>query len=62
MAVRIDAAGHDQQAGRVDRTLTAKVQADGGDAFAGDAHIGLEHVRRGDDGAAGDHQIIVSHD
>ena len=59
MGVAVDAAGQDQFAAGVDLTLTGrKVAANGGDGFAGDADIGLEHVGHGRHASAADHEVI----
>ena len=54
MAVRVDAAGHHQQAARVQLGPAFQPVGQGGDAAGADANIGGELVGSGDNGAAAD--------
>ena len=62
MRMRIDAAGHDVFAGRIDLALARReVAADGGDRAAGDGDIGTHRVGCGDDGAVADDDVVRVH-
>ena len=58
MAMRLDPAGHDEPAPRVDLARAAQAFADGGDAPVLDADIGEEAGLGGGDLAAADDEIV----
>ena len=51
MGVRVDAAGDDIGAGRVDHGVALQVRPDGGDPFTLDQDVGLPHAVGGDEGS-----------
>src|ERR1700738_2726364 len=55
MGVAVDAARQNQFAARVDLALAGRqLAADGGDGFADDCDVGLEHIACGGDASAAD--------
>src|SRR5260370_41494719 len=59
MGVAVDAARQNQFAARVDLALAGRqIAADGGDGFADDGDVGLEHIACGGDASAADHEVV----